>query len=147
MVLETVLMGAAASAVGGLTKDAALAALKFLTQKRPDVVRRVEGAATPDDLRRELVGAIEIAAADGRVAISGVFVQALRSAMFDHQHGVVQIGGTTIQAPVLTTGGGKGATGKTIIEGGTVLRSNGTEVQIGRGASIVITGGASMKQT
>jgi hypothetical protein len=52
-----------------------------------------------------------------------------------------------IDAPVLVTGGGANATGKTVVEGNTALISAGTSIRVGSGASITLTGDATITQT
>jgi hypothetical protein len=149
-ILETLLLGLAANGVYDLTKEAAVRTFSSIKQSRPDLIEAAENAArTKDDdaLRHALAGAIEVAAATGHVKIEGAFLSAVREAQFDHQQGTIIIGGTRVNAPILVTGGGAGATGNTIIDGDTVLSSSGTSIEVGRGASITMTGGASIKQT
>lgn len=149
-ILETLLLGLAANGVYDLTKETAVLALKSINQSRPDLIEAAENAAkTKDDdaLRNALAGAIEVAAATGQVKIEGAFLSAVREAHFDHQQGTIIIGKTRVNAPILVTGGGAGATGKTIIGGGIIMSSSGTSIEVGRGASITMTGGASIKQT
>lgn len=149
-ILETFLTGLAVRGVYDLTKEGALRAYDALRTSRPDLIDKVEQAAQSGDdaaLREAIVGAIEVAAATGHVEIQGALLSAIKQATFDHQQGTIFIGGTNIHAPTLVTGGGAGATGETVISGGTVLSSAGTSVNIGHGASIRMTGGASMKQT
>ena len=148
--LETLLLGLAANGVYDITKSAALKAFSSIKQSRPDLIDAVENAAKAKDdnaLRNALSGAIEVAAATGHVEIEGALLSALREAKFDHQQGTIVIGSTRVSAPILVTGGGAGATGKTIIDGNTVLDSSGTSIKVGKGASIIMTGGASIKQT
>jgi hypothetical protein len=149
-IFETLLLGLAESGVYDLTKEAVVRAFESIKKSRPDLIEAAENAAKTNDddaLRNALVGAIEVAAATGHVKIKGAFISAAREAQFDHQQGTIIIGETKVNAPILVTGGGAGATGKTIIDGDTVLSSSGTSIEVGRGASIVMTGGASIKQT
>ena len=127
-----------------------LAAYKLIKESRPDLVEAAEIAAAKGDdggLRQALAGAIEVAAADGHVQIEGAHIAAVKSASFDHQTGTIVIGVTKIHAPVLVTGGGTNATGETRIGGGTVLSSAATSINMGAGASIRMTGNASIKQS
>lgn len=57
------------------------------------------------------------------------------------------LNGTTLSAPVLVTGGHAGATGETIIHGGTEMYSRGTRIHVGKGAQIRISGNAQIRQT
>lgn len=149
-ILETFLIGLAVRGVYDLTKEGAVRAYDALKASRPDLITKIENAAKSGDddaLRAAIVGAIEVAAATGHVEIRGTLISAAKQAMFDHQQGMISIGGTNIHAPTLVTGGGAGATGETVITGGTVLSSSGTSIDVGHGASIRMTGGASIKQT
>jgi hypothetical protein len=149
-ILETFFTGLAVRGVYDLTKEGAVRAYNALKTSRPDLIEKVEQAAKSGDddaLRAAIVGALEVAAATGQVEIQGAFLSAAKQATFDHQQGTISIGGTSIHAPSLVTGGGVGATGETVISGGTVLSSAGTSINVGHGASIRMTGGASIKQT
>ena len=149
-ILETVLLGMAANAAYGLSKAGASAIYDAVKTGRPDLIEKADIAvATGDDtaLKDALAGALEVAAASGRVRIDGALLQATRLATFDHQGGQIHIGRTVISAPTLVTGGAQGATGQTTISGGTSMLSAGTSIEVGHGASIQITGGASIRQT
>ena len=149
-ILETVLLGMAANAAYGLTKAGASAIFDAVKTNRPDLIEKANSAAASGDdaaLKDALTSALEVAAASGQVKIDGALLQATRLATFDHQGGEIHIGRTVITAPTLVTGGGHGATGQTTISGGTSMRSAGTSIEVGHGASIQITGGASIKQT
>lgn len=148
--LETILVDLAVHGLYDLTKAAAAKAVEAIKTSRPDLIEKVEQAASAGDdaaLRDALAGALEVAAASGHVQIDNALVTAARQATFDHQRGKVSIAGTTIIAPVLFTGGTTDALGRTILGGGTKLKSQGTSIDIGHGASIQITGNASIKQT
>ncbi|WP_430463301.1 hypothetical protein [Tabrizicola sp.] len=147
--LESFLVGLAANAFYGVTAQSARTLLAWLRQNKPEMVDAVDAAAARSDdeaLKQALLGTIEILASNGQIEISGADIEALRAARIDHEQGLILIGQTRITAPSLVTGGGAGATGQTIIGGDTVLRSQGTQVSVGAGASIIITGNASMKQ-
>lgn len=147
--LESFLVGLAANAVYGVTAQSARTLLAWLRQNKPDVVDAVDAAAAHSDdeaLKKALLGTIEILANNGQIIVSGADMEALRAAKIDHEQGLIVIGQTRITAPSLVTGGGAGATGQTIIGGDTVLRSQGTQVSVRAGASITITGNASIKQ-
>lgn len=125
-------------------------AFKYVARKRPDLVAAASAAQNTEQIERifkEAVGVIIAEAATGRIIVDGAAISALRGVKFDHQHGQVTIGNTQVSAQVLITGGSAGATGKTHIGGNTSLRSQGTSIEVGQGASIVMTGGASIRQT
>ena len=95
-------------------------------------------------LMSEMPARVGAAAASGNVGVDGAVLAAVRGIRFDHQHGTVNISGAWIQAPVLQTGGtGAGTTKIT----GTRLTSAGTAIDIGKGASMVMTGNAKITQT
>jgi hypothetical protein len=131
-----------------LSTEALKAAYQSVFASRPDLERRLTQPNSAADIQAalgELAGALEVFAGNGSISINGSIINALRSATFDHQNGTVRIGNAQISAPLLTTGGtGRGTT---TIGGNTELRSAGTSIQIGAGASIVMTGGAQIKQS
>lgn len=148
-IIETILLGMAASGAYDLTKEGAKIAYQAVLSKRPDLIEAAESAAEAGDdqgLRTALTGAFEVLAGAGEVSIDGAVIEALRQATFDHQQGTVVIAGTQISAPVLVTGGGSGAKGKTVIGGGTSLSSAGTKATLTGSASITLTGNAQIKQ-
>jgi len=131
-----------------LSSAAITAAAQKIFGARPDIERRLSQPASPAEFQAalgELAGVLEAFAGTGAISINGAFISALRSAHFDHQSGTVTIGNARVSAPVLHTGGT--GQGRTFIGGNTELRSAGTSIQIGQGASIVITGNAGIKQT
>ena len=149
-ILETILLEMAGHAAYDFAKAKAVEAYRAIFASRPDLVASADAAASAGDdpkLREVIRGALEIAAASGAIVIKGGLLEAVGHATFDHQHGKIQIGQTTVIAPTLVTGGGVGSTGTTLIGGNTELRSAGTSIQVGQGASIQMTGGASIKQT
>jgi len=118
-------------------------------RRRPALEQELKGAKTTYDLERvfrDAVGVIDAAADTGAIDIDSAFLSALRGIRFDHQHGTVVILGSTLSAPVLITGGTAGSSGITHISD-SVLKSAGTQINIGRGASIRMSGGASIRQT
>jgi len=141
------LIGLASGVSANAITTGAAAAFRRVLGARPDLERRLAAPTSPADFQGalgELSGALEVLAGSGAISIDGAVITALRSARFDHQHGTVQIGNTVVSAPVLETG--VTGTGRTTIGGNTELRSGGTSIQIGNGASIVISGNAGIKQ-
>ena len=86
-------------------------------------------------------------AADGSIIVDGVVMSALEQLKFDHQNGTIEIAGAILRSTVLITGGSTGASGQTVVGENTSMQSSGTAIEVGKGASIVMTGGASIKQT
>ena len=141
------LIGLASGVSANALTAGATAAFQRVLGQRPDLERRLAAPSSADDFQKalgELSGVLEALAGTGAISIDGGIITALRSARFDHQHGTVHIGNATVSAPVLETGGT--GTGRTTIGGNTDLRSSGTSIQIGHGASIVISGNAGIKQ-
>jgi hypothetical protein len=138
-------------AAGYFTHFTAPAVQRFFEaafEGRPSLEEDLKKAQSPDEfvrIFREAAGVIDAAAGTGRIEVDRALLEAARGARFDHQHGTIQIGGSTIQAPILQTGGGVGATGSTHITDSS-LKSQGTRIDIGKGASIRMTGGATIKQ-
>ena len=138
-----------AAGVGtNLTSVAASHLLKRVIDSRPDLEQGLIHPASPAEFERALgdaAGVLEALAGSGSISVDGSLVTALRSARFDHQNGKIRIGNSLILAPMLETGG-RGS-GSTEIAGNTELRSSGTSIQVGPGASIEITGNARIEQT
>lgn len=140
-----------------LGTDAAKAGVKkvfsALSSSHPELNERAKAAQVASNtleverIFQEAVGVIIAEADSGQISVESSAIAALRGIKFDHQHGTVQIGKSTLKATVLITGGGVGATGQTTISGNTTLASQGTSIRVGDGASIVMTGGAFIKQT
>lgn len=136
-----------------LTIESAKFAFNYVKKKRPDLADRVKRAeeagdiGTIDRVFREAVDVIDLAAANGEITIDNGTLTALKGIRFDHEHGRVFIEGTNISAPILVTGGQRGSTGETQIGGNTTLSTGGTRISVGKGASIRITGNASIRQS
>lgn len=129
------LISFAAGVGANISSSAITVAAQKIFVKRPDIEHRLSQSTSQEDFQSalgELAGALELFAGTGEIAIDGAFINALRSAHFDHQSGKVTIGNTKISAPTLQTGGA--GSGQTIIGSNTELRSAGTNIQIGHGA-------------
>ena len=116
---------------------------------KPEIEKQADEATSSQDVEalfQEVVGVIDAHASRGTIDIDKVLLSALRRIRFDHEAGSVTISGSTLSAPVLVTGGGKIATGKRTIRDNTTLKSAGTQIDIGQGASIEMTGGAQIIQ-
>ena len=141
------------SLAAGLTVESAKVAFGFVEKKRPDLVLRADAAQQTlnttdiEQIFREAVGVIDAAAGSGEIQIDQATLTALKGIRFDHKDGQVNISGTTVHAPILVTGGGSGSVGQTVVGSNTSLKSQGTEISVGKGAGITMTGGANIKQT
>ena len=119
-------------------------------QLKPSLIKEIESATTSKDIEKifsESVDIIDASSGTGTIDIDGALLEAIRGAKFDHADGTVDIANTTVKASVLVTGGSDGATGQTKVGGNTSLKSQGTEIRIGKDASIKISGNASIKQS
>jgi hypothetical protein len=151
--LEDYFTQVAAQATVEMSKAAIKACADFVRAKRPDIEPGLDAAKAAGDgdqferVFREAVGVIDAAAGSGVINIDKVTLTALRGIRFDHQHGLVGITGRVVSGGVLATGGSQGSTGRTVVGGNTSLRSRGTAIEVGHGCSIVMTGGASIKQS
>lgn len=151
--LEAYLLGLGVNASCALSVKAAKAAYKWIQDNRSDLIENVEHAQKEGDAKavdealNEATGAILAAAGLGSLEIDGGSMIALKEIRFDHEHGIVTINDTTIQSNTILTGGGINSSGTTTISGNTTLQSQGTSINIGKGASIKITGNARITQT
>ena len=140
----------AAGILANFAADSIKALFRTAVDLRPAIAEKMQTATSTQDVEqifREALGVIDAQAGTGAISIDGALLTALRGIRFDHAHGTVSIGNTTVKAPVLVTGGQSGATGTTTVEGDTRLKSHGTQIEVGKGAQIKITGNAQIKQT
>jgi hypothetical protein len=153
MVLEAIAVGIAANAAYDISKVALEAAMEWVSQSHPELETEAVAAVEAKDSARiarvfeAAVGVILVNAKNGSVKIDGGTITALKGIKFNHQHGTVTMGDATVRSEVLVTGGSAGATGTTNVLGNTILQSKGTSIEIGGGASIVITGDAQIIQS
>lgn len=141
--LTTVLSGTSAN----LVSAAIVTPIEKLLYSKPNLKQNLTNPSSPEEFQsalNELAGELEILAGTGTISINKGDISSLKSARFDHQEGKIYIGNTQILAPIIKSGGT--GHGQTTIEGNTELRSAGTSIQIGHGASIVITGNAEINQ-
>lgn len=150
---ETFLISLAASGVANLSLEALRAAFSHVAEIRPDLQRRAQAAEAAkngveiEKVFQEALGVIDASAEDGSIEIDGAALTALKGIRFDHAQGQVSIFGSAISAPVLVTGGQTGATGSTEIGSNTSLKSQGTEIKVGTGCKITMSGEANIKQS
>jgi hypothetical protein len=117
--------------------------------RSPELKSQLLAAKTTQDFEKffkDVLGTIYANAGDGAVTFDQGIVTAMRKIHFDHAKGTVTINGIIISAPKITTGGGPGATGQTSITD-SELKTQGTSIKVGKGASIKITGNARIDQT
>lgn len=115
---------------------------------KPELRDKLVAASTPQEVEavfREVVGVIDAQAGQGSIDVDGAFLNALRGIRFDHNSGTVTIQGTTMQAPILQTGGS--GSGTTHISEGSDLKTDGTRISVGKGGSIRMSGNAKITQT
>jgi len=120
---------------------------KKVFQTRPALEIDLKNAKTNEDFEKvfhEAVGIIDAQAGTGSIEVDQGFLEALRGIRFDHQDGFVTIAESRIHAPLLQTGGT--GIGQTEING-SVLRSQGTQMSIGKNAKIKISGNAQIRQS
>jgi hypothetical protein len=151
--LEHFALAFAAHAAYDFSKNTFAQLFLDVAKTRPDLEAAAQRAAASgnaleaESVFQQAVGVIIAEADAGSIQVQKAILTALKGIKFDHQHGRIDIGDSTIAADVLITRGSAGATGETIIGGNTELKSKGTAIKIGDGASIKITGGARIKQT
>jgi hypothetical protein len=110
-------------------------AFQFVAKKRPELEEAAVQALATNNAREaehvfeEAVNAIIGEAQSGSIKIDGATMTALRGIKFDHQHGMIFIGNTTISAGTLVTGGSAGSTGKTTVGERTTLATKGTKIE------------------
>ena len=149
-ITTSIVTGIASGIFANFSTDAVKHFFTSAVSIKPDLVEKLQSAKTPYDIEKifhEAIDVIDAAAGSGDITIDGGLLEAVRGIRFDHAHGTVNIAGTTIKSEVLVTGGSSSATGKTVIGGNTQMNSQGTSIKLGEGCSIVMTGGASIKQT
>jgi hypothetical protein len=142
------LLSVSSGIVANVSSEGLKSAYLKILAARPDIAKRMTNPSSVNEVTEtlaEIAGELEALANTGQITVDRATIQALRSATFNHQDGLIHIGNSHIQAPTLHTGGvGKG---KTVIGSNTVLSSAGTSIQIGHGASIVMSGNAGIRQS
>ena len=123
---------------------------KTAVKLRPSIAEKMQTASSRQDVEqifRETVDVIDAQAGTGAISIDGELLTAVRGIRCNHAHGTVRIGDSTVKAPVLVTGGQSGATGTTIVESNSYLKSNGTQITVPEHGQMKISGDAQIKQT
>ncbi len=145
--LATILTQLAIGAGANLSSSAILAAINSIFNSNPEIETKLSNPSSKEEFESalsELAGNLELLAGSGEIAIDGVIIEVFKSANFDHQSGLITVGNTVVSAATIQTGGT--GNGKTILGGNTQLKSQGTSIEIGGGASIIINGNASIRQ-
>ncbi|MGV1017822.1 MAG: hypothetical protein ACOYBW_10660 [Fluviibacter phosphoraccumulans] len=145
-----VLINITCGVLANFSTDAIKAFFSKAIGLKPALEQAILEAKTSADIEsifKEALGVIDASAGSGAIEVDGALIEAIRGIRFDHEHGLVHISGSTVQAPVLVTGGGVAATGKTTIGANTVLKSKGTSIDVGNGCSIVMSGNAKITQS
>ncbi len=149
-ITTSIVTGIASGILANFSTDAVKHLFGTVFSIQPELEDKLKAVKTSVDIEtifHEAVGVIDAHADHGSINIDGGLLEALRGIRFDHAHGIVNIAGATLKSQVLVTGGSADSTGQTTIGGNTQLNSQGTSIQVGEGCSIVMTGGASIKQT
>ena len=123
-------------------------AFQIAINRDPSLKESISNVQTTEDLEqifKQVSGILDVYAGQGSIDIENSLINAIRCASFNHSDGTINIDGSVIQAPRLVTGGADGATGTTTIKG-TNLKSKGTEIRMGKNASIRMKGGARIVQ-
>ena len=145
-----ILTSLATSYFTAFTSDAVKQLFATAFRLKPSLEKELQAATTSEALDRvfaEATAVIDANAASGSIDIDGALLEAIRGIRFDHAQGRVTISNSTLAARILITGGSAGSSGQTVIGGQTELKSQGTSIKIGTGASIKITGDANIRQT
>ena len=149
-ITTSIVTGIASGILANFSTDAVKQLFSVAFSAKPELENKLKAAKSTTDIEsifQEAVGVIDANADQGEITIDGGLLEALRGIRFDHAHGKVNIAGTTVSSQVLVTGGAAGSTGQTVIGENTEMKSQGTSIQLGKGCSIVMTGGSSIKQT
>lgn len=148
-ITTSILTGIASSILANFSTDAIKSLFAKAFELKPELEEQLKTAKNNQDIElifKEAVGVIDANADKGNIVVDNGLLEALRGIRFDHAHGTVTISGTQIKSKVLKTGGSSSLTGKTTIKDNTIMKSQGTSISVGKGASIIMTGGANIIQ-
>ncbi len=146
--IASIVSGIATKYLSKYSEEAVTRFFDWVLEKKPQLKEQITKAKTPKDVEnifKEAIGVLDANAGTGKIEIDQTIISAIRMAKFNHANGTVTIDNSTISAPRLVTGGDHGAKGSTTIKG-TNLKSKGTEIRMGKNASIKITGDAHIDQ-
>lgn len=135
---------------GGLSTQAITTLIKKLISRNPKLQNISYPTSSIDELIEtldEIKHTLEVLANEGEIEINQAIIIALKKAKFDHNNGTIFIANTEISSPTIQIGGSQACKGNTTISGNTELRTSGTSIKLSGGATITITGNASIKQT
>lgn len=118
-------------------------------EDEPEIEDKLQRAKTSRDFEeifKESSSVIDFKAGSEGIDVSRAFIEAIQGINFDHGNGQVTIQGSTMNAPMLVTGGSVKSTGMTTIGENTQLKSRGTSITVGKGGSIRIGGDSQIRQ-
>ena len=150
--LETILLAATGKVVGSSAYDGIKAVAKKLAQMRPELEQEARQSIQSNDASRiqsvfeQVKQSLVFAADTGQIEIDGAVLNAVNQASFHHGDGFISFKNGSIEAGRISIGDQKGGSGKTVLGENMVSKSAGTSIQIGSGASIVVSGNASIQQ-
>lgn len=147
-IISSIISGIATKYLSNYSEEAVTRFFNWAIGKKPQLKELLRKTKTHEDVEnifKEAVGILNANAGSGTIDIDQTMINAIRSAKFNHANGTVTIDDSTIYAPKLVTGGDRGATGTTTITG-TNLKSRGTEIKMGKKASIKMSGSARIEQ-
>ncbi len=130
-----------------LTSEVTAIIIKKLFNLKPKLKQNFTNSSCPEEFQKtfnELIAGLQVLAGTGEISINQAVISSLSGARFDHQEGKIYIGGTQVIAPTIQSGGTD--RGQTTVGENTELRSSGTSIKTGYGASIVISGNAKIVQ-
>jgi len=146
--IASIITGIATKYLSKYSEEAVTRFFNWALEKKPQLKELIAKAKTPKDVENifnEAIGVLDANAGTGTIDIDQAMINAIRMAKFNHADGTITIDDSTIYAPRLVTGGDHGATGTTTIKG-TNLKSRGTEIKMGKNASIKIRRNAHIDQ-
>lgn len=135
-----------------ISKSKLISIFEKTLDKKPSMISKIIEADTEkekEDIFTEILGIISLSAEDGSIEINSeedkILLRSITSIKLDHARGFINMYGADIKSDTIITGGGINSTGETNITN-TNMSTNNTQISISKGASIKITGNASMSQ-
>jgi len=121
---------------------------KYSVAQNPEIkddLLNIKNSRDIENVIQKIKVVFEARAGDGSIIIYKTVIRALGGATFDHEKGIIKIGGSRIRARVLVIGGSAGSTGETTIGENSEVGSERATMKTGRRASVKMTGGASIR--
>lgn len=143
--MEAFIFSVLAGVCGHLATDAVKKIVKLVTADRAFIARltTLEEVEAKHAVLNELQS-ILIKANNGEIAVDGASLISLKQVASDHCDGKISMGNTAVYGNSIEVGGT--GSGTTEIQGGTNLSTPGTQISVGAGCSIRISGNAGIKQ-